>query len=236
MKRSIIKSLVLAVLVLVFAIAFVSPSEAEKKIKPIVLEGTYGVTGQDVCVGHWTTPPLGESGSTYWTKTSVLQGTATFKADGTGTATVDQVTIVHPIYTPIPLGPYYLRGSWPAYDVPLGSVSTSNVTSSFTYTIDPLTRSIRRTVTDGSGTFSSGTSAGISLTGKTFEITPFDTAGYVSLDTQTIIGSSPVFDASAGLESQTTTVTIYKTLEEGGGIFSVTQEICHRTRNSVLIK
>ncbi len=40
MKRSIIKSLGLAVLVLVFAIAFVSPSEAEKTIKPIVLEGT----------------------------------------------------------------------------------------------------------------------------------------------------------------------------------------------------
>jgi hypothetical protein len=232
MKKSIIKSLVLVVLVLVFAIAFVSPSEAEKKIKPIVLEGTYGVTGQDICVVHWTTPPGGEPGdpTTYWTKTSTMQGTAIFNSNGTGSTEVDEVTIIHPIYTPIPIGPYF-GGTYPQPGLPLGSVSTDHVSTTFDYKIDPVTRSIVRTITSGLGTLSSG------LPGKTFTFTIFDTLGYVSLDTQTIIAASPVYNPNLGpppeLEDPIMTVTIKNS---DGSLYGVQDQMCQRIRNAVLIK
>jgi hypothetical protein len=230
MKRSIIKSLVLVVLVLVFALSFVSPSEAQKTPKPVVLKGTYGVIGEDICVAHWTTAPGGGS-TTYWTKTSTMQGTAIFYTDGTGTAEVNQVTITHPIYTPIPIGPYFLRDPWPQPpgSLPLGSITTSHISTAFTYKIDPLTRSISRTITNGSGTFISGSG----LDGKTYTFTGFDTLGYVSLDTQTIIGASPVYNPLGGLENPIMSVTIYN---EDNSIYGVQDEMCQRVRSSVLIK
>lgn len=243
MKKSIIKSLVLVVLVLVFAIAFVSPSEAEKKIKPIVLEGTYGLTGQDICVVHWTTVPGGGS-TTYWTKTATMQGTAIFNSNGTGSAEVEEVTIIHPIYTPIPIGPYwgfnggniltipssinYLDWTNPP-SLPVGSISTNHVSTTFDYKIDPVTRSIVRTITSGLGTFSSG------LPGKTFTFTSFDTLGYVSLDTQTIIAASPVYNPNPPpeLENPIMTVTIKNS---DGTVYGVEDQMCQRIRNAVLIK
>jgi hypothetical protein len=224
MKRSIIKSLVLVVLVLVFALSFVSPSEAQKTPKPIVLKGTYGVIGEDICVAHWTKPPVGAA-SVYWTKTSTIQGTAIFNTDGTGTAEVDQVTITHPIYTPIPIGSY-----WPQPpESSLGSITTSHVSTAFTYTIDPLTRSISRTITNGSGYFYPGSG----LDGKTYTFTGFDTLGYVSLDTQTIIGASPVYNPLGGPENPIMSVAIYN---EDNSPYGVQDEMCQRVRSSVLIK
>lgn len=230
MKRNIVKLLVLVILIVVFAISFVSPSEAQKAHKPIVLKGTYGLIGEDICVAHWTTAPGGGS-TTYWTKTSTMQGTAVFDADGTGTAEVDQVTITHPIYTPIPILPYFSRPSWPQppETLPLGSVTTSHISTAFTYKIDPLTRSISRTITNGSGTFISGGG----LEGKTYAFTGFDTLGYVSLDTQTIVGASPIYNPLGGLENPIMTVTIYN---EDESIYGVQDEICQRIRSSVLIK
>ncbi len=227
MKRSIIKSLVLIVLVLAFALSFVSLSEAQKTPKPIVLKGTYGVIGEDICVAHWTTHPTGGN-TAYWTKTSTMQGTATFYTDGTGIAEVDQVTITHPIYTPIPWGPYF-GGNYPQFGLPLGSITTSHVSTAFTYNIDPLTRSISRTITNGSGTFISGSG----LDGKTYTFTGFDTLGYVSLDTQTIIGASPIYNPLGGLENPIMSVTIYN---EDNSIYGVQDEMCQRIRSSVLIK
>ncbi len=231
MKRSIIKSSVLVVLVLAFALSFVSPSEAEKQIKPIVLEGPYGLIGEDICVAHWTTAPAPGGSTTYWTKTATMQGTAIFNADGTGTAEVDQVTITHPIYTPIPIGPYFLRPAWPQppETLPLGSITTSHISVAFTYKIDPLTRSISRTITNGSGSFISGGG----LEGKTYTFTGFDTLGYVSLDTQTIIGASPVYNPLGGPENPIMTVTIYNA---DNSIYGVQDETCQRIRSSVLIK
>ncbi len=231
MKRSIVKSLLFVVLVLAFAFSFVNPSEAEKKIKPIVLEGTYGIIGEDICVAHWTTVPAPGGSTTYWTKTSTMQGTAVFNADGTGTAEVDQVTITHPIYTPIPIGPYFLRPAWPQppESLPLGSITTSHVSTAFTYKIDPVTRSISRTITGGSGTFISGGG----LEGKSYTFTSFDTLGYVSLDTQTIVGASPVYNPLGGPENPIMTVTIYN---EDNSIYGVQDEMCQRIRSSVLIK
>ena len=229
MKRSIIKSLVLVVLVLVFALSFVSPSEAQRTPRPIVLKGTYGVIGQDICVAHWTTVPGGGS-TTYWTKTSTMQGTAIFNTDGTGTAEIDEVTIIHPIYTPIPIGPYFSRDPWPQppESLPLGFITTSQISTAFTYHIDPLTRTISRTITNASGTIISGSG----LDGKTFTSTGFDTLGYVSLDKQTIIGASPVYNPLGGLENPIMSVTFYN---EDNSIYGVQDQMCQRVRSSVLI-
>ncbi len=237
MKGNAIKTAVLMGLVLVFALSLVSQSEAQKSPKPVVLKGTYGVTGQVVCVAHWTTAP-GDGSTTYWTKTSTMQGTAVFNADGTGTAEIDQVTITHPIYTPIPIGPYFSRPSWPQPPgtLPLGSVTTSHVSTAFTYKIDASTRSISRTITGGSGTFISGGN----LVGKTYTFTGFDTLGFVSLDTQTIIGASPVYDpngTSDQLEDPVMTVTIYNSADQSeSNIYGIQDEMCQRVRSSVLIK
>jgi hypothetical protein len=247
MKRNTIKTLVLVALVLVFAIAFVSPSEAEKKIKPIVLEGTYGVTGQDICVGHWTQVPEGGHDA-YWTKTATLQGTATFHADGTGTAEIDDISIIHPIYTPIPYAPYYgfnggyQAGPFPIYinsrnwstpqtDLQIGSASYIHITTSFTYEIDPLTRAITRTVGPSTGTFAPGSN----LAGKTTTSSVFHTLGFVSLDTQTIIAATPIYNPSSpsDLENLVMTTTIRNA---DGNIYGVQEQICQRIRNAVLIK
>jgi hypothetical protein len=114
MKTGIIKSLVLLVLVVMFA--FVSILEAADKSikpKPIKLKGTYAVQGQDVCVGRWTYNPFNQDPpgpywpSTVWTKTANIQGIVTYDGDGNGVAEETSFTMLHPVYTPIPASPYW---------------------------------------------------------------------------------------------------------------------------------
>jgi len=227
MKRNVVKTLGFGILVLVFAISFVSPSEAASKV---TLKGTYAVSGLDVCVGHWVVNPSG-GGSTYWTKTATLQGTATFNVDGTGAGEIDQVSMVHPIYTPIPLGPYYNpAGGWPADPslLPLGSTSTTNGSFTFTYSIDPVTREITQ-VTSSSGQVTSG-----SLNGKYFTSDTYTSIGHVSLDKKTIIGSTIPLSATPDQSDFTRTVSFWNDADHTD-LYGSQEEICQRHRVSTQI-
>jgi hypothetical protein len=225
MKRSIIKTLVLVVLVLVFALSLVSQSQAQK-IKPIVLKGTYGVIGHDVCVGHWIVHPNAPAPLTYWTKTTTLQGIVTFKPDLTGAGEVNQVTIIHPIYTPIPSFSYWVI---PVPEtLPFGDTSTTHISTTFTYSIDPVTRVITREVS-GSGQITSGSNKGKFITFDTYTLT-----GYVSLDTGTIVGSSPV-DISPD-QADYTRMVYYFNDSGHTSPYGQQEEVCQRTRVSTLIK
>jgi len=227
MKKNVVKTVVLGILALVFAISFVSPSEAASKV---TLKGTYAVSGLDVCVGHWLVNPSG-GGSSYWTKTTTLQGTVTFSVDGTGAAEVDQLSIVHPIYTPIPLGPYYNpAGGWPADPslLPLGSTSTVNTSSTFTYSIDPVTREITEVVSS-SGQVTSG-----SLNGKYYTVDTDTTTGHVSLDKKTIIGSTIPLSATPAQSDFTRTISFWNDAGHTD-LYGSQEEICQRHRVSTQI-
>ncbi len=166
MKGSIFKLLVLVALVSVFALSFVSPSEAQR-VRPVVLKGTYGVIGHDVCIGNWLNGgPLG----IYWTKTSTIQGTSTFSPDGTGMGEFAQLSIVHPLTNTSP-----------------GDTTTSNISITYTYSIDPETREITQVIS-GSGQFTS--ISGLPLAGKYLTFETYTQTGFVSLDKKTITSST----------------------------------------------
>jgi hypothetical protein len=229
MKRSIIKSLVFVVLVLAFALCFVvGPSEAQR-VKRVVLKGTYAVVGSDVCVSHWIKNPFGGTLDTYWTTTTTLQGTAIFHITGHGTAVVSQVSMTHPIYTPIAPPPAPAASYWTlpiSPTLPFGDTSTSEVTSTFDYTIDPTSRLIRRDITGGSGHFITGPHAG-----KYFKFYPYTTTGYVSLDLGTILGST--FDDN---QDYTRILKIYNDDTFSEPTYAEQEQTCQRTRISVMIK
>lgn len=233
MKRSIIKTLVLVALVLVFALSFISPSAAQKAPKSIVLKGTYAVIGHDVCVGHWKTPPTPIPPNPtppdfYWTRSSNFHGTTIFDGTTTGTTQLYQLSMTHPIYTPIPAYSFWED----AANGPHGSTVTAHVTSTVDFTIDPVTRFMTRTISNGAGTFIAGTIGGQPAAGKTFTFTGYDLNGYVSLDLGTIIGSSAVSDPDQG-EDYKMTVTIKNS---DGTTFAIQEDICQRTRVSTKIK
>ena len=227
MKKNVVRTLVLGILLLVFAIYFVSPSEAGSK--PFFLKGTYGVSGLDVCVGHWVLNPAGD-GSSYWTKTMTIQGTSTFHSDGTGTADTEQLAIIHPIYTPVPLGPYYNRPSWPVdpSTLSLGNTSTNNASSTFTYTIDPVTREITQVISS-SGQVTSG-----SLSGKYFTSDTYTSTGHVSIDKKTIIGSTIPLSATPDQSDFTRTISFWNDAGHTD-LYGSQEEICQRHRLSIQI-
>lgn len=226
MKRSII--LLLVALVLVFALSFVSPSEAQKTPKPIVLKGTYGTVGHDVCIAHWTTNNFNPSlPDVHFTKTSTLHGTTVF--DGSATASFDgyEVTISHPIYTPIPDFSYWGN---PA-TAPVGFTNTTHIISSITsITIDPVTRFITREVS-ASGTFIGGIVGGQDAAGKTFTLESYELDGYVSLDLGTLEGFSPVDPTQPTDYNETLTIK-----NSDGTIFGVQTQQCQRIRVSTQLK
>ena len=232
-RRRIMKSFVFVGLVLVFALSLVSYSEAQKDPKPIVLKGDYGIVGQDVCVGHWTQNPNGPNAyDSHWTVTSTIRGIATFNTNGTGTADVKKVTIVHPIYTPIPSASLW---GLPIPPLPLDetSVSVSNVSSEFRYEIYS-DRAIGRHITS-SGQYISGGNAGkfIRMSDE------FTLTGFISSDMQTIIETSAV-NEPVGPMDYTSTVSICNNfncedVEGVVGVYGVQEQTCQRTRILTLI-
>ena len=208
MKESIIKSLVLVILVLVFAVSFVSPTEAQKKVKPVVLKGTYGVIGHDVCVGNWF---FGGPPDIYWTKTSTIQGTATFYPDETGMGEFDQLSIIHPLNMSSP-----------------GSTSTTKISITYTYSIDPVTREITQVIS-GSGQF---TSTSAPLAGKYLTFETYTQTGFVSLDKGTIISSTIPINSDP--DQFTRIVSIWNDPEHTQ-LYGEQQETCQRNRVSTQI-
>ncbi len=208
MKGNIIKSLVLVALALVFVLSFVSASDAQKSPKPIVLKGTYGVTGHDVCVGNYL---FGGTSGIYWTKTSTIQGTSTFDPDGTGTGEVDQLSITHPFR-----------------DTDPGDTSTSKISITYTYSIDTVTREITQVIS-GSGYFTSGLYAGKYLTFDEYTQT-----GFVSLDKRTIIISTIPLNATPTQADFTRIVNIWNN-SDYSGLYAQQQETCQRNRVSTQI-
>ncbi len=209
MKRSIIKSSVLVALVLVIALSFVSASEAQR-VKPIVLKGTYGVIGHDVCVGNWLSGgPLG----IYWTKTSTIQGTSNFNPDETGTGEFDQLSIVHPLDKNSP-----------------GSITTSNISIAYTYSIDPVTREIIQVIS-GSGRF---TSTAEPLAGKYLTFETYTQTGFVSLDKRTIVSSTIPLDPEPDESDFTRIVSIWNDSNHTQ-LYGLQREICQRNRVSTQI-
>jgi hypothetical protein len=181
-RRKRIKSLVLVGLVLVFALSLVSQAEAQN----MPLSGEYAVVGEQTCICHWLVNPdnpTNPRASVYWTETSTVLGTTIFNNNGTGSAKVSLVEVIHPIYTPIPLS-----ATWPSQIPPsaLGQTSTSDISLQFSY-VASAAGAITRTITPGTitGSFTSG-----SLVGKTFKFTPFTLKGFVSRSRETIVYAS----------------------------------------------
>ncbi len=225
MKGSMVKSFVFAALVLVFVLSLVCQSEAQR-VRPVVLKGTYGVIGHDVCVGHWYDPPGEATGTTYWTKTSTIQGISTFGSDGNGTGEFAQLSITHPIYTPIPSGSYW---ALPLPDSsPLGVTSTSNISITFSYSIDPVTREITQVIS-GSGHFTSGP-----YNGKYLTFEEYTQTGFVSLDKGTIISSTIPLNATPNEADFTRIVSIWNDRDHLF-LYAKQQETCQRNRVSTQI-
>lgn len=180
-RRKTIKSLALVGLVLVFALSLFSQAEAQN----MPLSGEYAVVGEQTCICHWLVnpDPTNPRASVYWTETSTVLGTTIFNSNGTGSAKVSLVEVIHPIYTPIPLS-----ATWPSQIPPsvLGQTHTSNISLQFSYVVSA-TGAITRTITPGTitGSFTSG-----SLMGKTFKFTPFALKGFVSRSRETIVYAS----------------------------------------------
>jgi len=212
-RRRIIKSFVFVGLVLVFALSLVSQSGAQNKH----LKGVYAVVGEATCRTHWIINPHGGDTSSYFVHSASAQGTITFNGDGTGSGQISSVDVSHPIYTPIPMAPYW---SDPETDGILGGTSTSEVVFDFTYTVSPDGR-ISRTITTLQGTFTLGPHAG-----KTFTQSPFTLTGFVSKDKGTILLSS--------VPGQEEIIT--SELYNGDGSFYGSREQeCHRSRVLTLI-
>ncbi len=218
MKKNIAKTLLLTVLVPVFALSFVSSSEARFGLKE-----TYAVTGHDVCVGHSTLTPQ----TTYWTKTANIQGTMTFDRNGTGVLKLTYLSLIHPIYTPIPIGPYYPQAPSPAS---LGTVSTLNMTAEFEYNVDPATRLLTVTISAVTGTFTSGSNIGKWLKSTT----PFTLTGHVPPDGKTIVLSSYV-DADPSTADFIGDIEIYND-PDFTDLSAKQQDLCQKIRTLTWIK
>jgi hypothetical protein len=221
-RREMIKSLVFVVLALVFALSFISQVEARE------IRGKYAIVGEATCVTHWLVNPnnpTNPSATPYYTLTSSVQGTTTFNGNGTGSVQASLVQILHPIYTPIPLGPYWLEPSWP-FSLPPniigGNTETSDISFRFTYTVAP-NGHVTRAVIPGTvtGTFTSGPFAG-----KTFTFTPFTLTGFVSIFNETILLSS----VPGQPEILTTDI-----FNSDGSLFGRNEQECHRSRVLTLI-
>jgi len=215
-RRKIIKSFVFMGLVFAFTLSLVSQLGAKD------LKGEYAVVGEATCKTHWLVNPIGGTTSTYFIHSASAQGTVTFNGDGTGSGQISSVHVTHPIYTPIPMGPYWNWSPWPD-PFPtsiLGGTSTSDVVFQFTYTVSP-NGAITRTITALQGTFTSGPSAG-----KTFTQTPFTLTGFVSKDKGTILLSSVPGQA----EILTTDI-----FNEDGSFYGTEEQECHRSRVLTLI-
>jgi hypothetical protein len=210
-KRKMVKSLVFVGLVLVFALSLINQVEARK------IRGEYAIVGEQACVVHWLVNPnnpTNPTASTYWTQTESMQGTYIFNGDGTGSAEISSVEIIHPTYTPIPLGAYW------GFPLPLGVLvnsSTNKITFHFTYTVSR-DGAITRSQTPGTitGTITSGT-----LAGKTFTFTPITLTGFVSRNDETILlSSSP---------EQPNIITI-DFFNSDGSLFGREEQECQRSR------
>jgi hypothetical protein len=212
-RRRIIKSFVFVGLVFVFALSLVPQLGAQNKH----LKGEYAVVGEATCRTYWSLNPHGGTGSSYFIHTHSAQGTVTFNGDGTGSGQVSTVSLTHPIYTPIPISPYW---SIPVPEGVLGQTSTDDVVFEFTYTVSP-DGAITRTITTLHGTFTSGPHVG-----KTFTQTPFTLTGFVSKDKGTILLSSVPGQA----EILTTDV-----FNVGGSLYGTEEQECHRSRVLTLI-
>jgi len=224
-RRKIVKSLVLVGLVLLFALSLVSQSEAQNW--RLRLRGEYAVVGEQTCICHWLVNPdnpTDPSATVYWTETSTVLGTTIYHRNGTGSAQVSIVEVMHPIYTPIPLYPIWSEPSWP-FPLPpsvLGHTNTSDISLQFSYAVSAdgvITRSITpNTVT---GIFTSG-----DLTGKTFTFTPFTLTGFVSRNRETILYSS--------VPGQPDIITV-DIFNEDGSLYGRTEQECTRSRVLTLI-
>lgn len=210
-RRRIMKSFVLAGLVLVFALSLVSQSGAQHKLK-----GTYAVVGEATCRTHWLVRPGGTT-STYLVHSASAQGTITFNGDGTGSGQISSVDVTHPIYTPIPLGSHW---SDPETIGILGGTSRNEVVFEFNYTVSPDGR-ISRTITTLQGTFTSGPHEGM-----TFTQSPFTLTGFVSKDGGTIfLSSDPTQDE----------IITSDLFDENGDFYGRREQECHRSRVLTLI-
>ncbi len=212
-RTRIIKSFVFVGLVFVFALSLVSQSGAQNK----QLKGVYAVVGQATCRTHWLVNPNGGTTSAYFIHSASAQGTITFNGDGTGSGQISSVDVTHPIYTPIPMSPYWPD---PNTDGILGGTSTSEVVFEFTYTVSPDGR-ISRTITTLQGEFTSGPNAG-----KIFTQTPFTLTGFVSKDNGTILLSSVPGQA----EIITSDIFL-----NNGNFYGTREQECHRSRVLTLI-
>jgi hypothetical protein len=215
-RRKIIKSFVFVGLVFVFALSLVSQLGAENKENK-QLKGEYAVVGEATCRTHWSLNPHDGTTSSYFIHSASAQGTVTFNGDGTGSGRISSVDVTHPIYTPIPMAPYWQD---PATDGILGQTSTNDVVIEFTYTVSP-NGAITRTITTLQGEITSGPSAG-----KTFTQTPFTLTGFVSKDKGTILLSSVPGQA----EILTTDI-----FNENGTPYGTEVQECHRSRVLTLI-
>ncbi len=199
----------------------VNQSEAQNRH----LKGEYAFTGEKTCVNHWLINPSDPNNSTntpYWVGTYSIQGTVIFKTDGTGSGKASEVEVVSPIYTPIPLYPYWSGPSWP-FPLPatiLGNTSSYNVSFNFTYAVaahGAITRSI---TPDGfAGIFLSG-----NRTGQTFNSDPVTLTGFVARNDETILLSTPPGQAEI----------VTTDLFDNNVLIGRIEGQCHRSR--VLIK
>jgi len=212
-RRRIIKSFVFLGFVFVFAFSLVSQSGAQN----IRLKGVYAVVGEATCLTSWSALPPDVTIDVRFVHTASAQGTVTFNGDGTGSGQISSVDVTHPIYTPIPT-----LSSWPSpvSSNVLGRTSTNVVEFQFTYTVAP-DGAITRTITNLTGTITSGPSVG-----KTFTQTPFTLTGFVSKDKGTILLSS------VPGEAESLTTDIYN---ENGSFYGQEEQECHRSRVLTLI-
>ena len=214
------KKLVLLALALVFA--FLGFSEAADK--PVA--GLYAIQGQDVCIGRWVYNPFNTQcptcPSSVWTKTTNVQGTVNFTADGKGVAEEIFFTLVHPIYTPIPNSPYYgFNGrhipnplppeGWDINNAPFGWGSLTwpaqppwsfpTIGTIGSVSIIKATAEVTRSVSPSGGGVSDSSSSGVGqfiysntpdLIGKYVKPAPKLFTGYVSADKRVILISSTV--------------------------------------------
>lgn len=218
MKKDRVTTLVLLALVLLAGLSFVSSSEAIPTIK-----GKYAVVGHDACVSHWAISPTGGTATTYWTKTTSIQGTIIFYENGTGVADLTLLVVTQPTYTPVPLGPYWN----PATQAGLGGTTTLNMTMQANYTVDPVTRLMTLTLV-GTGQFTSG-----NLNGKWVRSSAQTFTGYVPDDRGTIIASTAV-NASPE-QADFTVLQEYYYDSDFTQFYGSNQDVCHKTRTLNLI-
>ena len=183
-ERRMINVLNFVGLTFLLILLLINQSEAQNRY----LKGEYAFTGEKTCVNHWLINPGSPSNpanTPYWVSTHSVQGTVIFKPDGKGSGKASEVEVISPIYTPIPLYPYWSEPSWP-FPLPatiLGNTNTYNVSFNFTYSV-AVNGAITWTITpDGfAGTFLSG-----NRTGQTFNSDPVTLIGFVARNDETIL-------------------------------------------------